>query len=354
MLPLGSQWAARGQPGGSQVAAKTQTDGSRLATYLAREVVRLIIGVDLGYGWTKGVSETGTFLEPSVVGPAEQTLEGLGPVEGTRLWDDEGEFFIGSLALRHCHFPWHNLSDDKPSDPSTMRLLKAAIAGVLSQPVGRVRVDVLVSGLPVNLWSSQRAALEQRLNMQNMPIRAQLGRARVEAMVTVHAARVLAQPYGSLLDYVLDDAGQLVRTDVVRGRVLVIDIGFHTVDLLACDGLEPIGRLSLSTNFGLAAAYAAVGKRLNKPVWEVDHLVVTGRMSGLNEAYRHLAGNISRTIEGLNERFDFCLVTGGGGVALYPFLQVSGRKDLISRAQMANVQGYLKAGERIRRQALAG
>lgn len=100
----------------------------------------------------------------------------------------------------------------------------------------------------------------------------------------------------------------------------------------------------------LATAYAAAGMRLNRPVWEVDQLALAGRAGCLAEAYRHLAGNISRTVEGLNETFDLCLVTGGGGVALYPYLQVGARKELMPEAQQANVRGYWKAGERIRRE----
>lgn len=314
----------------------------------------MIMAVDLGYGWTKAAGGGRTFREPSVIGPAQTTVEGLGPQLGVRVWDQGEEYFVGALALRECHFPWHNLEDDKTDNPHTLRLLKAAMAGVMPQPQGAVQVDVLVSGLPVNHWARQKTPLEQRLRMQDLPVRARIGQVAIHAAVTVGTVRVLAQPFGSLLDYVLDDYGQLVRAEAVRGRVLVIDIGFHTVDLLACDGLEPVGRLSLSTNFGLGTAFAALGKRLNKPVWEVDQLALAGRVDGLQEAYRHLAGNISLTVQGLNETFDLNLVTGGGGTALYPYLQLEGRKELMTRPQLANVRGYLKAGERLRRQGAKG
>lgn len=105
----------------------------------------------------------------------------------------------------------------------------------------------------------------------------------------------------------LDDAGSVVRGDVARGRTLIVDVGYHTVDLLAVDGLEPITRLSTGTNFGPATAWAQIGKQLNRPLWDVDQMILSGQIRDVEPTLRALAINIMGSIESLNERFDYYL-----------------------------------------------
>lgn len=312
----------------------------------------MIVAVDLGYGWTKALAGERQFLEPSVVGPAEQLLEGLGGAEGTTLWEGSQAFFVGQLAIKQCQFPSHNLNDNKPADENTVRLLRAALAAVAPNPTGIFHIHQLVTGLPINLWAKQREGLEQQIaGLNGATIRVGCGPRRIFIGLRIDGIKVLTQPYGSLLDQILDDAGNLVRHDLAAGRVLVVDIGFHTVDLLAVEGLEPITRLSAGTNFGLAAAYTAISRKLNRPLWEVDRLAVSERLACADEPLGHLAANISRTIESLNGDFDHYLITGGGGKVLYPHLTVPGRKELLKDPQLANVRGYLKAGQRMRKWA---
>jgi len=313
----------------------------------------LVVAVDLGFGWTKALSGARAFIEPSVVGPAEAMFEGLGGTpQGVRLWEDGVEYFIGHLAIQQCRFPWHNLNDDKPGDPNTFRLLKAALAAVSPVDSGSVTLDALVTGLPVNLFFGQKQALEERIKrLDGVPIKAQIGGRMVSIEVAIKGVKVIPQPFGSLLDVVLDTTGQIVRRDIARGRVLVIDIGFQTVDLLAVEGLNIVSRLSKSTNFGLASAYEAVARRLNKPLWQVDQLVMRRPEEGAT-MLQHLAENINRTVESLNERFDLYVVTGGGGARLTPWLlPAESNKMLLDDPQLANVRGYLKAGERVRQNA---
>jgi len=314
----------------------------------------LVVAVDLGFGWTKALSGSRAFVEPSVVGPAEAMFEGLGGTpQGVRLWEQGREYFIGNLAIQQCRFPWHNLNDNKPDDPKTIRLLKAGLAAVSPVDAGQVRVDCLVTGLPVNLFFDQKEPLENRLKaLQEAPVKAQIGSRQVEVQVSVGAIKVVPQPFGSLMDLILDQRGQILRRDIAKGRVLVVDIGFHTVDLLAVEGLNIISRLSKSTNFGLASAYEALAQRLNKPLWQVDQLLLRQSAPEASTILQHLAENINRTVESLNERFDTYVLTGGGGGRLAPWLLLNeANKVMLDDPQLANVRGYLKAGERVRQSA---
>lgn len=313
----------------------------------------MVVAVDLGFGWTKALTESRAFVEPSVVGPAEAMFDGLGGTpQGVRLWDDDQEYFIGQLAIQQCRFPWHNLNDNKPGDPNTMKLLKAAVAAVSPMDAGTITIPCLVTGLPVSLFFEQKGDLEERVcALQDAPVMVQVGGRRVDIKVSIRATKIVPQPLGSLLDLILDSRGQIVRRDIAKGRVLVVDVGFHTVDLLAVEGLNIISRLSKSTNFGLASAYEAVAQKLNKPVWQVDQLMLREPPEEFGRVLQHLAENISRTVESLNEHFDLYVLTGGGGARLAPWLLPLTNRLIPDDPQLANVRGYLKAGERLRHNA---
>lgn len=314
----------------------------------------MVVAVDLGFGWTKALSGSRAFVEPSVVGPAEAMFEGLGGVpQGVRMWEGGKEYFVGQLAIQQCRFPWHNLNDNKPGDPNTVRLLRAALAAVSPVDTGSVLVDCLVSGLPVNLFFGQKQDLEDRIRAQDGErLVVQIGSRKTDVVVTVKGVKVIPQPFGSLLDLVLDNNGQIARREVARGKNLIIDVGFHTVDLLAVEGLNIVSRLSKSTSFGLASAYEALAQSLNKPLWQIDQLLLRQPDLDGGAVLQHLAGNINRTVESLNERFDLYIITGGGGARLAPWLlPAEGSKVIPEDPQLANVRGYLKVGERVRRSA---
>lgn len=315
---------------------------------------KLTVAVDLGYMWSKAVCGPRRWVEASLVGPRGPEIHGLLPPHGMRVWDGPDEYFIGRLAAEHSAIPWHSLGDAKPDDPNTVRLLHAAIAAVVEPRNGSVPLEVIVSGLPVNLCETQRSSLERVLyNLRGTEVRAQVGSERVHlTLLGPRHVRVLPQPFGSYLAVVLGDNGQVIRPDIAERRVLVIDVGFHTTDLLAVEGLRIRSNRSMSNNFGLATALSTAAKQMNKEVWEVELLARHGRVPGLDAAYRHLAGAINRAVGSLNEPFDLYLVTGGGSLPLTPYLLPQLPKEMVPDPQMANVLGYQKAGERIRRESV--
>ena len=66
----------------------------------------LIVGLDIGYGAVKAVaSDGGSLVFPSVWGAARELKYSADEIAakypGDQLTDDEGDFFIGDLALSH-------------------------------------------------------------------------------------------------------------------------------------------------------------------------------------------------------------------------------------------------------------
>ena len=103
----------------------------------------MIIGVDIGYGYTKAVGRDRQVVFPSVVGKAERVryesdlqqlgTRGNGGRPGSAeiaLITEEGDRFIGELALLQSRVQWTLLDRSRVEDPSARLLFLAALTEV--------------------------------------------------------------------------------------------------------------------------------------------------------------------------------------------------------------------------------
>lgn len=305
----------------------------------------MLLAVDLGNGWTKAVGNGRSFAEPSVVGTSTMLLDEFAGSRGVSVFDEgDREYFVGDLAINQSDIKFFTISDNKPQERITGLLLEAAVACLVGESRG-VALE-LVTGLPVDHFFTQREALGHRVQAMRR-VKAKVHGREVVAPIMVSAHKAVPQPFGSAADLVLDDRGEIARGDLARQHFLVVDVGFHTVDLLALDNLQIIQAHSRSVPYGLAVAYQALAKRMNGiPLWEVDRRMRANRVTGFEVYLQDLAAAITADVTSLNQEFDFYLVTGGGGEKLYPFLLPGAPMVLAKDPTMSNVRGYLKLGQR--------
>ena len=96
----------------------------------------MIVGIDIGYGYTKAVGRDRQVVFPSVVGKAERVryesdLRRLGENGGDAeiaLITEEGDHFIGELALLQSRVQWTLLDRSRVEDPSARLLFLAALS----------------------------------------------------------------------------------------------------------------------------------------------------------------------------------------------------------------------------------
>lgn len=305
----------------------------------------MLLGIDLGNGWTKAVGNGRTFAQPSVVGTSAILLDEFAPRSGVSVWDEQDrEYFIGELAINQSDIKFFSISDNKSQERITGLLLEAAVASLVGDS-GAVELE-LVLGLPVDHFFTQRQAIAQRVASLRR-IRARVWGHETTVAITRVSHKVVPQPFGSIADLVLDEQGQLSKRDLAKQFALVVDVGFHTVDLLAVQHMQIAQANSRSIPYGLAVAFSALAKRLNGiPLWEVDRRLRAGRLQGYEPALQDLAQAINAEVASLNQEFDFIVVTGGGGELLYRWLLPGKPKMLAENAPMSNVHGYLKLGAR--------
>ena len=306
----------------------------------------MIVGIDIGYGYTKAVGRDRQVVFPSVVGKAERVryesdLRRLGENSGDAeiaLITEEGDHFIGELALLQSRVQWTLLDRSRVEDPSARLLFLAALSEMAEEaptpptadgralpraPQGRrtgegeegarplagapsspspVADDLgrrtgegwggglsfrVVTGLPVN-WYADRDKVVEHLSGKHVVRRANGGQA--VHRFTVDEVLVVPQPFGSLFDAILGPEGQIVDEDLAQGRLGVIDVGTYTTDYVLVDRLRYIERGSGTLSTAMSKAYQLIGRSildtygLELRMHQVDRAVREGQVTLFGEA----------------------------------------------------------------------
>ena len=122
----------------------------------------LTVGLDIGYGVVKVVTDHNSFGFPSVMGHAreikfqQETIQQKYP--GDQITDDEGEWFVGDLALAQLppgellRLRGRTANEKTMGNTFRQRLAKVAIGKLVQGVWGRDVVHLRIStGLPVDV-----------------------------------------------------------------------------------------------------------------------------------------------------------------------------------------------------------
>jgi hypothetical protein len=309
--------------------------------------------IDLGYGWSKGIGSGKQFFEPSIVGDARPLMD-----EQTRngdmiYYDDDQSLFVGSLALRQSKIRYNSTGENKAETWTTAVILKTALAQL--SPTGPVN---FITGLPVDYYMKQKESMAQLIDGLNTsgPYRVDvIGSGFVRANPLIANYKIVPQPFGSAMDYLLGTDGKVVRMDEAKRSMLVIDIGYYTLDLLELDGME-IGKNSRSPHgLGVDTAYNLLHGYLNDRIgraperFEMDRNVLAGEYAGydirplIKQAFQALAQQIVLEIDSLSSYYDMYLLTGGCAPLIKDFINLP-NLVMLENSQFGNVRGYGKIG----------
>jgi plasmid segregation protein ParM len=370
----------------------------------------MIVGVDIGYGYTKAVGGDRQVIFPSVVGKAERIRyeADLNPhlrkgrhldsahhsANGAiALITEDGDHFVGELALLQSRVQWTLLDRSRVEDPSARLLFLAALSELVGEtpPLGPSRSDGgevsapspvptgepilmgegrggghsfrIVTGLPVNWYADRDKVLEQLAGKH--VVRRVNGRQIVQRF-TIDEVLVVPQPFGSLFDAILGSEGQIVDQDLAQGRVGVIDVGTYTTDYVLVDRLRYVEHGSGTISGAMSRAYQLIGRSLldtfglDLRLHQVDRAVRDGRVTVFGEE-RSIGWLVDPVLDSLCQEvlaeagtlwgdgrdLKAVLVTGGGAMALGERIQRRyGHARLLPNAALANVNGFHKYGRR--------
>jgi len=326
----------------------------------------MIVGIDIGYGYTKAVCQERQAIFPSVVGKAEQIryendLElAPGCAREKTYVTDGGDRFVGELALLQSRVQWTLLDRSRVEDPSARLLFLVALSEVTA--VDRCTQSFrVVTGLPVKWYADRQKLVTQWVGRH---VLRQLNGRQVVHRLSVDEVLVVPQPFGSLFDTLLGEQGQIVEQELARGRIGVIDIGTYTTDYVLVDGLRYVERGSSTISTAMARAFQLIGRSLldtyslDMRMHEVDRAVRRGRVSVFGEE-REIGWLVQPVLDAVAEEIlaeagtlwgegrdlDAILVTGGGATLLGGRVRRRyAHARVLDDPSLANVRGFYKYG----------
>jgi plasmid segregation protein ParM len=332
-----------------------------------------VIGLDIGFGYTKCTNGTRFLVFKSVYGDASEAqfrdqLLSEAPEDDYLHVEIEGRaYFVGELAERQSTERYFTLDQAQFIGEFTRVLALCA----LSRMAERQDPVKLVVGLPIGHYARHRADLATMLKGQHDVSVISRGGERTETVVRVSDLRVLPQPFGTVMNLMLNDVGEVKDKRFLQQKLGIIDVGFRTADFTIADRGRYSERGSLTTESGISRAFASIATKLqetsgvNVELYRMFDAVdrgtikIHGKRYDLKriteQAFAQLAGKIAGDANRLwtsDWDLDAIVISGGGGSVLAPYLQPQLKGEVLALepgkdSRMNNVRGYAKYAKRL-------
>lgn len=328
--------------------------------------VSLTIGLDIGYGVTKAITQRDQTVFPSVAGYSRdikfRAAEIAQKHPADQIWDDDGHWFIGDLALNQLpageqrRLRGRTANESEMGNVFRLRMAKAAIAKLVGKPAhtGDTVHIRIATGLPVDHMPDS-PDLKKALMGAHL-IKTDQG----EFVANVSEVMVMPQPYGTIYSQRLTEAGEINRCNMHR-RTGVCDVGTYTIDIALDDEFEYIDSQSGSIESGVFTAQERIGAAIERDFREkvdlktIEGVLRTGCLTAYGEQHDYadevadaLQPLRAATMELINAKWksglgvDVIYVSGGGAALVIDDVnQVYRQAVMVQSAQLANARGYL-------------
>lgn len=333
------------------------------------------IGLDLGYGFVKGVNEHGKkVLFPALVGGAyERTLAGIFGEDHSKKIDNmhititqpsgaKEEYFVGELARRESRNMSYAFDDDRIDHPHTRALIAAAC--ILLFPEDSLPIHI-VTGLPFEQYVHKKSEFKKML--KNYKVIANFQDDNKVKIVKFDKVTVFPQAAGAVYFAIMDDFKKYLTKGAYIG---LIDIGFKTTDyiVLMIDNNKLVLREDMSgtINIGMSALNNAADKLFTQKtgskidIQELLKLIkdekifFRGRELDFSKELNLIKSEIARVIKDRiksvwGNKLDFfntIFLAGGGAKDLEVFISDIHQKTVLTKNyQFANAEGFLEVAE---------
>ncbi|MBL1351949.1 MAG: ParM/StbA family protein [Zetaproteobacteria bacterium] len=334
-----------------------------------------IIGIDIGFGFTKATDGKKFQVFKSIYGEAidfqfkESLLKNNQEQDEHIHIDVDGiSYFVGELAERQSANRQFTLEQTQFISSATKTLALAAISRFVSKESESFKVVV---GLPIGHYRQYKDEVRKILRQSHqISITNQQG-INQDTLIGISDVKVIPQPIGTVMDRLLDDVGKPSDMRFASEKIGIIDVGFSTCDYTISDKARYSERGSLTTQNGISKAFEVISSKLkdscgiNIELYRLFEAIETGSIKIRGKGYdlrkitqiafQQLAANIASDANRIwsdDWDMDAIMITGGGGAVLAPYLQpllegviIPIEQDLDYR--LHNVRGYNKYGRNI-------
>jgi plasmid segregation protein ParM len=333
-----------------------------------------ILGIDIGFGFTKATDGKQSLVFKSVLGEAtdiqfrdQMIAVEAGDDDHLQVEVDGKAYFVGELAERQSNVRFFTLDQAQFISKFAKVFALAAAARLVK---GFVPVN-LVTGLPIGYYREYKDELARLLVGEHKVVLTDGAGRKEEKSISVNKVRVVPQPFGSLFNLMLNDLGELGDKRLVKDKIGLIDIGFRTSDYTISDKMRYSERGSRTTDSGIARAFNVIATKLreksgvNVELYRLYEAIDRGSikirgkefdLKGLtDQVFSQLATSISNEVDRLwvdDWDIDGMVITGGGGAVLAKYLKplINGvimETDSAADMRLYNVHGYRKFGQHL-------
>ena len=328
-----------------------------------------IVGIDVGFGFTKAYNGKNSVIFKSIIGDATdiQFHSVLGDDSSTsnlHITLDGKSYYLGSYAELQSNIREYTLDQEKLLE-NYFKILAVTAAGLCTDTPAPIQV---VTGLPVGYLKRDSKRLKEiMLGVHDIIFHHPDGK-DVSRKIHIDKLHVIPQPIGSIFNLIFDEQGRIIDKVLAGQKLGVVDIGFKTTDFSIFDHLQYIERGSSTMDTGISKCFSVIAGKLkqesniNIELFRMFKFIESGmikirgkeyNITNLKKrVYTHAATAIVADLNRLWENdwdIDSIILSGGGSVELADYL-VSGIEGNIIPipknidARFNNVQGYCKFG----------
>ncbi len=332
-----------------------------------------VIGLDIGFGFTKATNGHETRVFKSVFGEAtdlqfrDNLLRESTPEEHLHIEVDGSGYFVGELAERQSKNRSFTLDQQEFVSGFTKVLALTSLATMV-EPEDPIK---LVAGLPISQYQKYRDQVASLLvGDHNVTLIDRAGN-RNDNVVSIAEVKVVPQPFGSLLNQMLGDRGEVVNPRFMAEKIGIVDVGFRTTDYMIADRTRFSQRGSGTAEAGISSAFSVISEKLKEEsevsielyrlfeAVERGFIRIRGKKFDLSKiaegAFGHLAtaiANEANRVWADDWDMDAILLTGGGGAVLGSHLKpiIVGKVIPVEVGQdsrVSNVEGFCKYGKHL-------
>ncbi len=231
----------------------------------------LDLGADFGYYATKYVTRRdsrGTFSLtrdsfPSFIAPYVESALSLNGDLDTIIEYGDQRYIVGEGAVRQSRRSRKEFADWTESLDWRV-LFCTALSKLTSASSAEASI---VIGLPLNDYARKKDELRDHAQ-QSWSFTSEHGK----QAIAITRATVIPQAWGAILCRLLDTSGNIQDPSLARSRQAVIDIGGHTVNYLAVDGLSDLPDESRATDRGAWTIMRSVRELYDREYPELNRL----------------------------------------------------------------------------------
>jgi len=324
------------------------------------------IGLDIGYGHCKIVSEKGSKIcFPSLAKQGEKldidkllgaSEDYISTVNGTT-------WYVGKMAAKENRFAVRAFDENKRFDNPAFQAMLATSLAVASDGGEDI---LLVTGLPLSSYQDSKDEFKEFLEDFTAEVEIKDRQKTVsikEAFVFPQAAGIFLNPYC-----------EYIKSSITpESLVTVIDIGYRTTDVATFEYSDPTFNLLLEKSFTIDTGISDIFRELSEVIAKdvktlevtpesAERVFKTGFCYSQNKKidYQEKIDVIThKTAAAIVEAFNFkgpaekarsnsIILAGGGSIALNKDLLLSFPEAIVIQdAQFANAVGFLEVAKKI-------